>query len=130
MDTLTELMDYIVDKNKLGGEDVDIFRHILPGDKAECIAIIPYASSPTPTFADASSKHFQILVQRKSRKNAYDVALKIYKSLRASDTAFIELKTMLCPISLGGIPQELSTEDTRKKNVVRYIFDISILSLN
>lgn len=130
MDTLTELIEYIVAHNNLGGEDVDIFRHILPGDKVECIAVIPYAASPTPIFTETSSKHFQILVQRKSRKAAYDMALKIYKSLRTSDTAFIELKTMLCPIGLGGIPQELSTEDTKKKNVVRYIFDISILSLN
>lgn len=128
MDTLTELIEYIVKHNKLGGEDVDIFRHILPGSCEEGIVVAPYGGLPTPTFCESSEKHFQIAFVGTSRKKTYNRALAVYKSLRPVNTPYIQLETMNCPISIGAIPTEAPL--LNNKNKIRYVINITITSLN
>lgn len=127
MDTLTELINYIVAKNNLAGEDSDIFRHILPDDPPDAITIIPYGGSSTPLFIDTSVKNFQINVRRSTRTQAYADAEAIRKSLRPLDSPFIALASMECPIEFKDMPFENGISQTNK---IVYAFNISITSMN
>ena len=127
MDTLTELINYVVTKNNFAGEDSDVFRYILPDEPLDAIVIIPYGGSSTPIFNDYSSKNFQINVRRKSRSQAFAIAEAIKKSLRSIDSAYISLESMECPIELLDNPFFVGTS---QKNTIVVAFNISITSMN
>lgn len=127
MDTLTELIQYITDNNNLVGEDVDIFRHIYPDEPKDAVVVTPYGGSSTPIFSETSNKNFQIGVRRRTKSEAYSVAMSIYKSLRSKDSPYIHLQTMDCPIMLKDIPFHLKTQQNKYEI---YVFNIVITSLN
>lgn len=127
METLDELIEYIVEHNNLAGEDSDVFRYILPDEPLDVVCIIPYGGSSTPLYSETCAKNFQIVVRRQTNSQANKDAVKIFKSLRPVDSPYIKLKTMDCPIELKDYPFYLKT---MQNNCVLYAFNIVITSMN
>lgn len=127
MDTLSELISYLVANLNYAGEDVDVFRHITPDEPSNVTVVVPYGGSSTPLFTDTSTKKYQINVRRHKHSDAYNECKRIQKVLRSSSSVYIKLDSMDCPIAFLDEPFKLKIDE---KNRVVYAFNISITSKN
>lgn len=126
MNTVKELINFVISRGVATKLDKDIFNSIMPEGVSKGICVVPYGGIGATPFNHSTWKSIQIMCKAPKRSEAENLALDMYKILLDAESSFIKLESMDCPITLRDYPQFLYKDD---KHHFVFVFNISILSM-